>query len=233
MRTGLSTGLALLLLTAPLRAQELPVLYGDPSVRQVDPSAGGPIAIEVMAGRQMTIAFTDDEYIEDVAIGDSLAWVVAASGNGRHLFVKTGGSSRATNMTVVTSVRSYSFELRPDPLGMSVGVSTIRVAPAAKAPAIEAATTSAPLVAPSGYRLKGAKSLQPSEIRDDGIHTYLNWPDSVSMPAVFGIDETGGEVLVDGFMRKGRYVIDRVYDRLVFRIDRLKAEAQRRLPVAL
>ncbi len=41
------------------------------------------------------------------------------------------------------------------------------------------------------------------------------------------INAFGGEEIVDGYMRDGVFTIDRVYTRLVFRIDRKVAEADR------
>ena len=48
-----------------------------------------------------------------------------------------------------------------------------------------------------------------------------------SLPAVFAIGPTGDEEVVDGYMRDGLFVIDRVHEELVFRIDKAKATARR------
>jgi hypothetical protein len=49
----------------------------------------------------------------------------------------------------------------------------------------------------------------------------------VELPAVFSIGADGREMLVDGAMRDGQYVLDRVHTSLVFRIDRSVAKARR------
>jgi type IV secretion system protein VirB9 len=44
---------------------------------------------------------------------------------------------------------------------------------------------------------------------------------------VFAIGPTGDEQVVDGYMRDGLFVIDRVHEELVFRIDKAMATARR------
>ena len=77
------------------------------------------------------------------------------------------------------------------------------------------------------YRLSGAAALRPSQIWEDGGRTYIVWPSEAELPAVFSIGSDGREVLADGSMRDGRYVLDRVHGLLVFRIDRSIARAKR------
>lgn len=82
------------------------------------------------------------------------------------------------------------------------------------------------------YRLAGDQSVRPSLIWDDGSKTYLDWPANAELPAVFAVDARGGETLVNGYWRNGHYVIDAIYSRLIFRLDRAYARADRRTGVA-
>lgn len=77
------------------------------------------------------------------------------------------------------------------------------------------------------YRVSGERALRPEQISDDGDKTYLVWGADQALPAVFAINAFGGEEIVDGYMRDGVFTIDRVYTRLVFRIDRKVAKADR------
>jgi type IV secretion system protein VirB9 len=77
------------------------------------------------------------------------------------------------------------------------------------------------------YRLSGDRALWPVEIGDDGIHTYIVWSEEQSLPAVFAINAIGREEMVDGYMRQGIFTIDRIYEKLVFRIDKKAAKAKR------
>ena len=65
---------------------------------------------------------------------------------------------------------------------------------------------------------------------DDGTRTYIEWPDDSPLPAVFAVDASGRERLVNGYMRDGLFVIDTVLPRLLFRIDDSVARAERRVP---
>jgi type IV secretion system protein VirB9 len=77
------------------------------------------------------------------------------------------------------------------------------------------------------YRVTGEPALRPEQMSDDGEKTYLVWHPDHALPAVFAINDFGGEEIVDGYMRNGIFTIDRVYARLVFRIDRKVAKASR------
>lgn len=77
------------------------------------------------------------------------------------------------------------------------------------------------------YRVTGEKALRPESISDDGVRTYLIWHPDKALPAVFAINASGDEEIVDGYMRDGVFTIDRVYAKLVFRIDRKTAKAER------
>lgn len=80
------------------------------------------------------------------------------------------------------------------------------------------------------YRLTGDALIRPSRIGDDGVHTYMEWPEDRPLPAVFALNLRGEEEMVDGYMRDGLFTIDRVIPRLVFRLDKAKAQAFRNTP---
>jgi type IV secretion system protein VirB9 len=80
---------------------------------------------------------------------------------------------------------------------------------------------------PGEYKVSGNRELRPTLIRDDGLRTYIEWGPSQAIPAVFAADRRGREQMVNGAMRSGTFTIDRVYEHLVFRIDRAKAVARR------
>lgn len=61
------------------------------------------------AGFQTTIEFNTDESIDTISIGDSIGWQLTPSG--KRLFVKPLHKSGITNLSVITSRRSYQFEL--------------------------------------------------------------------------------------------------------------------------
>ncbi|HEV2864984.1 MAG TPA: TrbG/VirB9 family P-type conjugative transfer protein [Allosphingosinicella sp.] len=233
-RSLLAAALALALAPGALPAQVQPQPgTGDPRVQTVDYDPDQVVLLQAAPGYQVTLEF-GDERIENVAVGDSGSWQVTANRRGDFLFVKPLQAA-PTNMTVVTDSRVYLFELSPI-YGADAGMAyTVRFRyPAPEGAAAEEETAQGgPDDAPQGrYRLSGARSLRPSAISDDGVHTYIEWPAERTLPAVYTVDGQGRESLVNGAMRDEVFVIDEVVRRLVFRIDDREARAERVAPRA-
>jgi len=181
------------------------------------------VQLEVAVGYQLTVEFAPDERIENVAVGDSGAWQVTPNKRGDRLFIKPVQGGVTTNMTVVTDARSYVFELS----GGFGGAQAFTVRFEYPAPPEPAAVPGAVTNGPGRYKLSGAKAIQPDAISDDGQKTYIVWRADQTLPAVFKIGRDGKETLADGAMRDGRYVLDSVNNRLVFRLDKQEATAAR------
>lgn len=199
---------------------------GDPRLQSIEYRAEQIVTLEVATGYQLALEFAPDERIESVAVGDSGAWLVTPTKRGSHLFVKPAVEGVSTNMTVVTDARTYLFDLQPLPGPSPMMAYTVRFTYPKPADGA-AASVMAQAVVETRYRVRGDRKLRPSAISDDGIKTYIRWPADVALPAVYGIDERGGETLVNGMMRDGLYVIDGVSEQLVFRIDNRIARAKR------
>lgn len=220
----------------------LTVMLAGPAVAQVSPTLPGGdtrlqtvvydpdrvVRLRVPLGYQTTVALDAEEQIETIAVGDSSGWQVTPNARGDHLFVKPLEIGQTTNLTVLTDTRLYSFEL--------VAVS----APSAEAPfAVRfvypepAAGPEQPAApAPAAYRLSGAQRVRPVSVTDDGVRTYIAWGAGKDLPAVFALDDQNREVLVTGYVRDDRFVIDTVYPVLLFRSDRQTARATREEPRA-
>jgi type IV secretion system protein VirB9 len=219
--------LALIALVAasPATAQVAPRPgAGDPRVQTVEYSADQVVLIQAAPGYQVAIVFAPDEKIESVAVGDSGAWQATPNKRGDYLFVKPIANGVTTNMVVLTDARTYAFELRPS-YGAGDMAYTVRFTYPG---AVETEATAAAADAPRGrYRLTGDAAIRPSGIDDDGAKTYIEWPASATLPAVYSVDAKGNEALVNGNMRDGIYVIDSVMPRLIFRLDKQVARAVR------
>jgi len=215
-----------LLLASPAVAQMRPEPGpGDPRIQSVLYDANQVVQIQAATGYQVTVEFAPDERIENVAVGDSGAWQITPNKRGDHLFIKALGQGVTTNLTVVTDARTYAFELSPlfGPLPTMAYTIRFRYATPAAVTVVpnDAAATS------GRYKLSGDKALRPAAIDDDGVHTYIAWGPDQTLPAIFAIDDKGNEMLVNGMTREGRFVIDAVANKLVFRIDRQTATAVR------
>jgi type IV secretion system protein VirB9 len=227
VRRSVCLGALAALAAVPLAAPaQPPPETGDARIQSVVYNADQIVLLQGAPGYLITVAFGPDEQIENVAVGDSAAWQVTPNRRGDYLFVKPVQSGVATNMTVVTSVRTYLFELSPL-YGPSPQMAyTVRFTyPGGEA---ESVADEAPTGEVQGsYRLSGDRALRPSRIADDGRHTYIEWPRERALPAVYALDSKGRESLVNGAMRNDLFVVDAVVSTLVFRIDRQVARAER------
>lgn len=206
-------------------------LGGDPRLQTVEYRNNQVVTLEVAPGYQLALEFAADERIESVGLGDSSAWMVSPTKRGDHLFVKATQPGVSTNMTVVTDIRTYAFDLHPLPGPSATMAYTVRFSypppPGAMTQANE------PAAAPDvRYRVSGDRKLRPSAISDDGINTYIEWPADVAMPAVYSINDQGREALINGMVQNKILVIDGVAQRLLFRIDKRVARATRVAPGA-
>lgn len=225
MRKALLILAAAVLASAPLGAQVRPrPAGGDPHIQIVDYAPDQVILLEGAPGYQLTVQLAPDEQVQNIAVGDSTAWQVSANRSGNNLFVKAVVAGVSTNMTVITNVRLYNFELLPFSGSDMPYTVQLRYPPAAPEPSDDAPRA----VGEGRYHVTGDKALRPSEISDDGTHTYIRWPRDRSLPAVYAVSDTGEETLVNGMMREDDvFMIDSVSRKLVFRVDERKASATR------
>lgn len=217
----------------------LGVLFGAPAIAQdqtrPDPRireavyAPGEIYRIAGAWRAATqVVFAPEETIRHAAIGDSVAWEIAAEGS--VLFLKPRERPAATNLLVVTdrggAVRHYAFELvAREPSDRSPPIYQFRFrypadeqAAAARRLALETRAAEQRLVglelqagALEGPRnlawtAQGDPVLQPSEVTDNGRFTVLRFPGNQPIPALFEVGEDGSERLLPYDVR-GEFVV--------------------------
>lgn len=196
-----------------------------------------PAKVVVVEGKtnvQATIAFAEDETIENVAIGDSASWQVTPNKRANLLFVKPLAPRASTNMTVVTNERTYLFDLvaKPDAKALYVLRFTYPEEPvseeepaqlAGEANAVEMAAASDPYAVADPARLnfawqsKGSAKLFPSEVYDDGDATFLTWPADATIPAILIKDRKGTEGPVNYAVRGETTVVDGVPPEIILR----------------
>lgn len=192
----------------------------DPRLRVLPYAEGQVISLDGHLGYQMMIEFDPQERIENVSIGDSLAWQVTPNRAATLLFVKPVVAHAVTNMTVVTTRRRYAFALRarealaPDDARVIYG---LRFTYADEPAAPEAA---APSVFNFDYASSGSEALAPLRVFDDGHFTYFQVREGGEVPAIFALDAHGEEELVNSQMRGDVMVVDRIADAFVLRYGR-------------
>ncbi|WAC59778.1 TrbG/VirB9 family P-type conjugative transfer protein [Brevundimonas sp. SL130] len=219
--------LVVLAFGSEVSAQTAAAAPSDPRIQTMPYDAGRVVPLRIAPRHQLTVIFGADERIENVAIGDSEAWQVTVNNRGDSLFLKSLQTGGATNMTVITDARVYSFELTPaaNP-GFDVPYTLRFVYPERP----QADQTPPPTPGVGRYRLTGARGARPAAIDDDGVRTYIEWKPQQPLPAVFSVDERGAETLLQGQTRDDRYVIDAVHPTILFRLDRQVARATRQAP---
>lgn len=206
---------------------------GDPRLVSRPYNPAEVVRIEGQAGVQASIAFGDDERIENVAIGDSNSWQVTPNKRANMLFIKPLNTRARTNLTVITDQHKYFFDLvaRADARPLYVLQFTYPNKPKAvaekpKALSAEEAQLASgdPLAKPvdpasinEAWVPKGDAKLFPSRIFDDGQSTYITWPKTAAIPAILIRDEKGAEGPVNFSVRDDVTVVDGVPRLLVLR----------------
>jgi type IV secretion system protein VirB9 len=223
--------LSLLLASAPVLAQSVsePVPGpSDPRIRFVTYNPDAVVRLIGHLGYQFVIEFGQGERIENVALGDAMAWQVTPNRRANLLFVKPVDTSVQTNMTVITSQRRYTFELVADP-NRTPPPEALTFAVRFQYPADKAQTQAAtpaaadPLQANperinSAYSFKGSRRNVPSRVFDDGQVTYFQFGAQTQTPAIFVIGPDKKSESVVNYAVRGDYlVIEQVAAQFVLR----------------
>ncbi len=178
----------------------------DPHIKLIAYDAGAVIRLTGALGWQIMIEMAEDERIENVSIGDSTAWQITPNKRARMLFVRPLSRKASTNMTVITTQRSYVFDLAVGPRQPG----TPWIVRFAHPPALEVVQQLPPPPVPVeldfNYTRAGDASLLPSRVWDDGHQTYFEFAEETAMPAIFAGAPGKDEALVNVSVR-GRIAI--------------------------
>lgn len=221
---ALSFSLGVLALAGPVLAQETP----DARMREVVYAPGEVYRVAGAFRTATQIVFSPEETIRHAAIGDSLAWEVAAEGS--VLFLKPRERHQTTNLLVVTEragqTRHYAFELvardpgartsvayqirflYPDDDQARAAAGLARAADLAEERLVSLELQQGAIQGPRNlaYSVQGDSRLQPSEVSDNGRFTLLRFPGAQALPAIFAVGEDGGERLIPYDVR-GEFVV--------------------------
>jgi type IV secretion system protein TrbG len=162
---------------------------------------------------------------DDIGIGDSERWSIKVSGN--RVLVKPKESGLATDLVIVTNLRSYHFALRTrrpyQPQVSFYYLDQIRVDEAhhleltRQARALMLADPSSkPLN--FAYKIQGPSvAWRPLSAFDDGAHLYIEFPQNIAgtdMPALMALQ--GSQQATVNYQVHGQYyVADRLLDTAV------------------
>ncbi len=199
----------------------------DPRIRTVTYTPERVISLVGHYGYQISIEFPAGERIENVAIGDSLAWQVTPNKRGDVLIVKPVDIGEPTNLTVMTQARRYSFELAAKPRKPETPISEITYVLRIKLPQAHApeepeadapATTLLEAKAVnSAYTYSGSSLNLPSRVYDNGVTTSFEWPVGAQTPAIFVVGPDGKDVIVNYSYAGERIVVHQVAQAFILR----------------
>lgn len=206
----------------------------DPRTQTLALPSDGVGRLTVSPSTGLFLTMQPDERIDTVVLGDPGAFSVQVDGASRELTIRALRAGASSTLSVMSSARAYYFELEAGEAPSAAA--RVRLVPAPGLAPLTAdqgagtkvANTADAIVAT--YSLSGDRPLRPVSVEDDGERTYIEWGVDQALPAVFGVGPTGAEEVADGHMRDGYYVLDRIWPRLVFRMDDARAKARRILP---
>lgn len=164
-------------------------------------------------GYQTSIEFADGEEIQTISTGNNFAWQLTPIG--RRLFIKPLEENIITNMTILTSKRTYHMEVQSK--GQSSGADeelayVIRFFyPSddfnlAKSEVVAKDVDPIPTVKPFNfnYTLSGADDIAPLKVFDDGINTFFKFPEGIGALPTFEVEGASGALTP---RQKGAYII--------------------------
>ena len=205
---------------APAETTPVPGL-ADPRIRTVGYNANNVVAIDASYGISTMIVLGDNEHIETIAVGDSLAWRVEPNKHGNIIFLKPVAPNAATDMNVVTDQRLYTFSLRShEPQPGKAEVYKVKFSYPGEDEDKRLVKQAEALVndpnrrafkvkhANTDYGFKGDVALKPVAVFDDGIKTWFQFQGEV--PAIFIVDKDRHESLVNYRRERSFLVVDKV-----------------------
>lgn len=198
----------------------------DARIMTIDFVDGAVYRIEGCTNFQTLMSFSSSERIENVAVGDSNQWQVTPNKKADLLFIKSIAFNAHSNMTVITNKRRYIFELLSAPKsrcqsGKVAYEIRFNYQERVETPQDDKPKEGEPfsdMIKNNLYTYHGDKNLVPLRMFDDGLMTYVKWPEHVHTPAVFVLLPDGSESLVNYANREGFMVISEVASIWVMRL---------------
>lgn len=211
--------------TAVLAEQTPQSISKDHRVKIVNYDSENVTLLNVHYGYATDITFDDDETVENISIGDSLAWQAVPVRN--HLFIKPIASSN-TNMTILTNLHNYNFQLNSsnsqNPYDQVYELKFVYPDDNLSA---QSGVTSNPDSALNidfskcnwKYSFTGDKSIVPIQVFDDGQFTYFKFKKdgNSDTPAIYSVDKSKNESLVNYHVQNGYVVVNRVANQFTLR----------------
>jgi type IV secretion system protein VirB9 len=191
----------------------------DPRIRTIVYNPRDVVKIDGTYGYHTVVELAEDEAIQSLVIGDSVAWDAQKSEGGNRIFLKPKEENVATNLTVITDRRTYSFALEASRTGAKTKMTwrlrfeypeddaarDERVS-LQKASFVNPEAPGRPEKWNFDYSYGGKNTFQPTQLFDDGEFTYFKFKPGQELPAIFVVDGEKNEALVNSRV-SGEYVV--------------------------
>lgn len=171
--------------------------------------------IVVHSGYQTVIEFGDGEEIQTISAGNNYAWSLNPIKG--MLVIKPLEDNITTNMTIITNMRIYQFELQSKAMVHSIDEELVYVArffypddgvDQIKTELFQGANTMQEKVKAYNfnYTLEGSDNFAPVKVFDDGANTFMEFDKEVNITTLaFSAGDNASQRLVPA--RKGGYVV--------------------------
>mgnify|MGYP001606421548 CR=1 FL=1 len=223
-------------------ASSLPAPH-DPRLRVVLYSADEIYRLPGYVGYQIDLEFAPGERFVGLGAGDVAGLGVAAQAN--HLFIKPRAPDVHTDLTVLTTRRTYHFDYAtlahppgPDradviyvlrfiyPAAVAVPAGTAgrpdaAAAQSARSPEALLAAAQPARRRNTDYWYCGRPQLRPLAAWDDGVQTHLSFGTHAELPALFVYNDDGSESLLNFHVEHGEIIIHRIARRFALRRGKL------------
>jgi type IV secretion system protein VirB9 len=168
------------------------------------------------------IEFGGGEAITTISMGDPSLWLFEHLGN--RLFLKPIAKNADTNMTIITDLKVYHFELTAK-IATSIDDSDLifvakfiypdekdkNILQFAKKPKSDAPDMRNLSLYNFNYEFTGEPTIAPVKVFDNGIFTYMQFSEAnPEVPAIFSVDSSGFEELVNFRVAENYIIVERV-----------------------
>jgi type IV secretion system protein VirB9 len=194
----------------------------DSRIRLAPYSADQVYLLKGFVGYQTDLEFESGETFVGLGAGDIEGISFVAQGN--HLFLKPKAAKVGTNLTILTSRRTYQMDYsasatHPDASEAVTYALRFTYPPMAKEGDEAGARALTDTHRPRNidYWYCGDPSIMPVAASDDGVHTRLTFAARGEQPAIFILNEDGSESLLNFSMDEGDVILHRVARRLILR----------------
>ena len=212
---------------------------GDPRIKEFMYDPDAIVEIRGQLGYELMIEFGEDERIENVSIGEALAWQVTPNRKATLLFLKPMSDSAPTSMTVVTTERIYSFMLHAvdgaDPTDPQTMLRLRFLYPEPPVPLVVVPPPPPPPPPPPrpedfnfDYALSGAKDLYPVRVFDDSTVTFFQFDNRNAAPAIFVFGADGKEEMANTRIAGDYTVADFIAEKFILRYGKAQVELRNR-----